>query len=168
MPFKNTKLEHPALDRARANRKIEGRYHPITKDKTPSLKDNDIKDLINKYPLRHVNVSKNSETEPEITQVDYSMGIRSVINTLSAQEKTDNKDDDSNKADDVDTLSKPVGSKIIRQCLETLTRNIDRLTHDEKENQKEYMVTLVQNDIRNVELNKMMDLVKEIDFAEGE
>ena len=33
---------------------------------------------------------------------------------------------------------------------------------------KNFMVKLVQNDIRNIEIAKMVDLLSEVDFAAGE
>ena len=32
------------------DKKVDGRFNPRTKDRTPSIKDSDIKELINKYP----------------------------------------------------------------------------------------------------------------------
>ena len=40
-----------------------------------------------------------------------------------------------------DNLPK-LNSKMIRMCLETLTRNIDRITKQEEENQEEFLVGL--------------------------
>ena len=65
-------------------------------------------------------------------------------------------------------MSKPVGTKVIRSCLENLTRNIDRLIREDQEYEADYMVKLVQDDLRQQEIKKMMDLLKEVDFAEGE
>lgn len=164
LPFK-TQLNHPELDKARASRKIDGRFHPITKDKTPSLKDSDIKELISKYPVKHHQV--NADELGEGAKIDYSLGLKSVVNAINAIENKDKPKDDESQKDEGDQKKVP-GTKVIKQCLETLTRNIDRIRKEEKENQKDFMVTLVQNEIRNIELNKMMDLMKEVDFAEGE
>lgn len=77
-------------------------------------------------------------------------------------------DDDESQKDEEDAVSKPVGTKVIKSCLENLTRNIDRLIREDQEYEQDYMVKLVQDDLRQQEIKKMMDLLKEVDFAEGE
>ena len=101
--------------------------------------------------------------------IDFSLGLKNVITTLSHDEHSHGKDDDSEQQkEEDDPLQKAVGTKVIRHCLESLTRNIDRLIREEKEFEKDYWVKLVQDDMRQQEIKKMMDLLKEVDFAEGE
>ena len=115
-----------------------------------------------------VNAEQNQDEDKK--KIDYSLGLRKAVEALNASrpDKSNEDGDSSDKDADADPLAKGVSSSVIKQCLETLTRNIDRMTNQEKEDQKDYMVSLVQNDIRNAELDKMFDLVKEVDFAVGE
>lgn len=158
-------------------RKIDGRFHPITKEKTPSVKDSDIQELIGKYPLKQQqNLQGEKHNMKELQKLDYSLGIKHVLESISNSDQNSlnktkisfhDQDSQTGKSGSLEKSQK-VNTKVIRMCLETLTRNIDRLANQAEESQKEFLVQLVQNDLRNAEMNKMIDLMKEIDFTEGE
>ena len=136
-PFKHV-LEHPQLEKARALRKIDGRFHPITKEKTPSVKDSDIRELIGKYPIKQQqNLQGDKQNMKELQKLDYSLGIKHVLESISNSDQSSfnktkisfhDQDSQTGKSGSLEKSQK-VNTKVIRMCLETLTRNIDRLAN---------------------------------------
>eukprot|EP00356_Strombidium_inclinatum_P001808 CAMPEP_0170512514 /NCGR_PEP_ID=MMETSP0208-20121228/66892_1 /TAXON_ID=197538 /ORGANISM="Strombidium inclinatum, Strain S3" /LENGTH=76 /DNA_ID=CAMNT_0010796153 /DNA_START=1785 /DNA_END=2012 /DNA_ORIENTATION=- len=58
--------------------------------------------------------------------------------------------------------------KDMRKQLDFLSKNIDRLGRESKDFYRDFLTTLVTQNFRDQELNKISDNLKEIDFAEAE
>ena len=56
----------------------------------------------------------------------------------------------------------------MRKCIESLTRNIDRLSKQTKDYNQEYLVNLVSNQMKTDETMKVINIMTDIDFLEPE
>ena len=56
-------------------------------------------------------------------------------------------------------------SRHVRKQLENIAKTIDRMEEDNKVYYKKFMTKLMLHNIRDAELNKVSEMLKEVDFA---
>jgi len=62
----------------------------------------------------------------------------------------------------------PLATKDLRKKLDFLSKNLDLIDQDSKKFYRNYLTKMVSQNIRDIELKKITDNLKEIDFAEAE
>ena len=80
-PFRTFMLKHPQLEKARLERKQEGRFNQMIKVKTPSLKDADIKEMLSKYPVKKKDKTFDSGELKDLQKkdVNYFLGLEHAL-----------------------------------------------------------------------------------------
>ena len=55
---------------------------------------------------------------------------------------------------------------MLKKCIEAITRNIDLMERENKEYYQGLMTKIATQEIRDYELDKIIDLIKDVDYAE--
>lgn len=156
-PFRyRTKGDQPFFDVNQARKQAgDGRINKTFKDKTPRLRDPEIKDLLLKYPTQPTS-DKGSEGSDKESETSL--------------QKSKPPKFDKNSIDPVYiAVNAPVKQgrvKLIRKAIDTITRNIDMMDIKSKEEYKEMITRWVKMDLREKEIKKIADVLKDIDYAE--
>ena len=145
------------------------------KGTTPSVNDSDIKDLVRKYPLHDAKYLDSAniddgEDSKLVKPQDFIFGIKEGLkkignasyNVSKTNIKLEDSDNEPKKSDE------PVSSKILKKALEMITRNIDRLGRENTNFYNNMMVKMVKQDIRDEEILKIINLMKDIDNLEAD
>ena len=108
---------------------------------TPSIKHDEIRNLISKYPKFKKGGEKQSKAS-NLTNEYFILGL----SHLSKKEGAGS-----------------IDSKVLKKCLHALTANIDRQKRQNPKFYNEMFTKLVTQDIRQAEISKIIDLLKELE-----
>lgn len=122
--------------------------------KTSTLEDPDIKNLVQKYPViagsaRNSNLNETLSDRKNDKNFDFVLGPKAVIRQFTGQ-------------DDVDE-TQCGNSVLLKKCIDAITKNIDRIDRESKSHYKEMLTRMVAQDIRDQELKKTMEVLKELE-----
>ena len=112
--------------------------------------------------------SRNSHGDSN-KEINYEFGLQSVLEqmgmskTKKVVETPQGSENPNTQNDEEEEVAPLVSSAIIKNQIDALTNNIDRIESNNRAYHKEMLTKMLQQDIRDVELNRITDLLKEID-----
>ena len=130
-----------------------GRFNRTFQGKTPSVKDPDIRALISQYPVQ-------AQDDEEDGNRDGKQGPQESKTQSKASAQY------AEHYRQIHQLDRLERNKQLRKDIELLARHVDHINTKDQKVYRNHIHKMVLNDFRCAELNKVTDLLKEIDFAE--
>jgi hypothetical protein len=134
-----------------------GRINPKFAGKTSKMSDPDIKQLVNKYPRNgykgNSSLNETLSDKRNGKKLDYILGPSAVLKQVNNASFSTTENQENQMGNSV----------LLHKCIDAMTKNIDRIDRASQKYYKEMITKMVTQDIRDIELKKTIEVLKELD-----